>query len=58
MKLLHALKRKNKAKALWISICTFFRLFTLGFINRNTLVFEGLTRLSAPFGGSILSRSR
>ena len=57
MKLSHALKHENKAKATWISICTFSRLAILNFINRNELAFESFARISTPFGGSILSRS-
>ncbi|MVM31339.1 hypothetical protein GO755_14945 [Spirosoma sp. HMF4905] len=56
MKFSHALKHENKAQATWISICTFSRLFILGFIDRNALAFESLTRLSSPFGGNIRSR--
>ena len=53
----HALKHENTAKATWISICTFSRLFILGFINQHAQVFENLSRLATPFGGSILDRS-
>ncbi|WP_460911463.1 hypothetical protein [Spirosoma areae] len=51
-------KQENKAKATWISICTFSRLFVLGFIQQNGFVFESFSRLSAPFGGSLLSSNR
>lgn len=56
MKVSHTLKQENKIKATWISICTFSRLSILSFIHRNALAFEGLARLSAPFGGSIRAR--
>ncbi len=58
MVLSHALKHENKAKATWISICTFSRLFILGFINHNALVFESLARISSPFGGNVLDRNQ
>lgn len=54
----HTLKIENGAQSTWIRICTFSRLYILGFINRNASAFEGLTRAGMPFGGSLLSGNR
>ena len=58
MELTQAINYQDKAKATWISICTFLRLYILGFISRNAPVFEGLTRAGAPFGGNCLPRTK
>lgn len=54
MELTQAYKHKNKAKATVISICTFSRLYALGFIEANRDVFDGLIRAATPFGGNCL----
>jgi hypothetical protein len=52
------LKHENKAKATWISICTFLRLVVLVFIGKNGIVFEGLIRAATPFGSNLAQRIR
>ena len=54
----HALKHENQVEATWISICTFSRLFILGFIHQYAQSFEGLSRLTTPFGGNVIVRHR
>jgi hypothetical protein len=58
MKATHVLKHNNIAKATWISICTFTRLFVTGFIQQNAFVFENLLRVGSPFGGNVLPANR
>ncbi|RIV22448.1 hypothetical protein DYU11_15645 [Fibrisoma montanum] len=54
MELTQAYKHKNKAKATVVSVCTFSRLYALGFIAANRVVFDGLVRAATPFGGNCL----
>ena len=54
----HTLKIENKAQHTLIRICTFLRSYILSFINRNTSVFESLSRATTPFGGSSVSSNR
>lgn len=59
MELTQAYKHKNKTKAAFISVWTFSRLYLLGSIKSNALVFDSLVRLSTPFGGNwLLSADR
>ncbi|WP_461101845.1 hypothetical protein [Spirosoma koreense] len=52
----YTLKIENSVQALWTGICTFLRSPILSFVNRNSAVFKGLSRLSTPFGGNLLNR--
>ncbi|GAB3490520.1 hypothetical protein GCM10027341_02340 [Spirosoma knui] len=54
MEITQSYKHSNKTKAAFISIWTFLRLYTKGFIQANASVFEGLTRMAAPWGGNWL----
>lgn len=58
MKSSYTLKTGNKAQTIWISVCTFLRLYILSFIKQNASVFESLTRSATPFGGSVLTGNR
>lgn len=53
----YTIHKGNKVKAIATSFWTFSRLFVLGFIAYNPVIFAGLSRLSTPFGGNILSDS-
>lgn len=52
------LHTENKVQGIWIRSCTFLRLYILNFINQNTLLLEGLSHATTPFGGSLLATRR
>ncbi|WP_461043778.1 hypothetical protein [Spirosoma harenae] len=49
---------ENKQSIVQRFICTFSRSSIRQFIDRNSEVFEGLARMSTPFGGSIRPTDR
>jgi len=54
----YTLNQGNKVKAIVISICTFSRLFIAGFVQHNADIFEGILRMTTPFGGNLRTRNR